>query len=165
MKKVELSDEAYEALQRQAAAKNLSPSEFVTAMLTTGQLPRAGDSLLFFLNSPQFSAHHGPDERYLALLAWVAQNFARDFADFIAHQESGRRYLTFSREDINEVRARNQARQIDGTSYWAVMTIDDAAKRRFAHRLLEFIGCHDATVRQAAETLDFPGIEAHHSLA
>jgi negative regulator of replication initiation len=153
MKTVELSEEAYEALQRLAAARNRSPSELLAAMLTASQPPLAGDNLLFFLTSPEFTAHRGPAERYLALLAWVAGNYAGDFADFISHQESGRRYLTFSRDDINEVRARNQARPIDGTPYWAVMTISDAAKHRFARQLLEFVGCHDETVTQAGDAL------------
>ncbi len=79
-----------------------------------------------------------------------------DFADFIAHQESGRRDLALSRDDIREIRQRNRARPIPATQYWAVMSIDQAAKRRFVRRLLEFIGCHDETVGFACRALD-PG--------
>ncbi len=35
------------------------------------------------------------------------------------------------------------------------MTIDDATRRRFVCRLLEFIGCHDETVVQACRSLGF----------
>jgi hypothetical protein len=153
MKKVELSDEAFQALQQLAAAKNLSPAELIAALVGTDRPPLAGDTLLFHLAGPEFPATAGPTERYLALLSWVARNYACDFADFISHQESGRRYLMLSREETNEVRAHNHAVQIDGTQYWAVMTIDDATKRRFVCRLLEFIGCHDETVAQACKVL------------
>ncbi len=160
MKKIELNDETFETLQQLAAAKNLSPSELIAAMLSSGRPPLAGDNLLFFLTGAEFTGHTDPVERYLALLAWCAQNYARDFADFIAHQESGLRYLALNRDEVNELRAHNQARQIDGTQYWAVMTIDDTQKRRFVIRMLEFIGCHDETVSHASRALGLGEIPA-----
>ena len=161
MKKVELSDEAFGALQRLAAAKNLSPAELIAALVGLDRPPLAGDNLLFFLTRDEFTAQADPTARYLALLAWVARNYACDFADFISHQDSARRYLTLNRDEINEARARNHACQIDGTQYWAVMTIDDATKRRFICRLLEFIGCHDETVTQACRALGMSEPPAH----
>ena len=153
MKKVELSDEAFAALQQLAAAKNLTPAEVIAAMVSTSRPPLAGDHLLFFLAGAEFVALVDPVDRYLALLAWCARNYAGDFADFISHQESGRRYLTLNRDEINETRSHNQARQIDGTQFWAIMTIDEATKRRFVCRMLEFIGCHDETVAHACRVL------------
>lgn len=161
MKKIELSDETFSALQRLATAKELSPAELITALIGLGRPPLAGDNLLFHLASQDFCRLTDPAERYLALLVWCAQNYARDFADFIAHQESGGRYLMLSRSELNAVRSHNQACQIDGTQYWAVMTIDDATKRRFVCRLLEFIGCHDETVAHACCVLGLAGAPAH----
>lgn len=156
MKKlVEVNDETYAALQRLAVAKNLTPAEVIAAMVNDGRPPLGGDHLLFYLTRTDFPAAADATERYLALLAWCATNYATDFADFISHQESGLRYLMFNRDEINEVRARNHARQIDGTQFWAVMTIDEATRRRFVCRLLEFIGCHDETVVQACRALGF----------
>jgi len=156
MKKlVELTDETYAALQRLAVAKNLTPAELIATLVNEGRPPLGGDTLLFYLTSSDFPAQADPIERYLALLAWCARNYATDFADFISHQESGLHYLMFNREEINEVRAHNHARQIDGTQFWAVMTIDDGTRRRFVCRLLEFIGCHDETVVQACRSLGF----------
>ena len=160
MKKLELSDEAYAALQRLAAAKQLSPAELVATLVDTTRPPLAGDNLLFYLAREEFTRLADPIDRYLALLAWCACNYASDFADFISHQESGRRYLAFNRDEINEARLNNQARQIDGTQFWAVMTIDDATQRRFICRLLEFISCHDETVTHACDAL---GLEESRS--
>ena len=112
------------------------------------------DSLLLLLEGGEFRALTDPTERYLTLLAWSAVNHASDFADFISHQESGHRYLALSRDEIHEVLAHNRARQIDGTQFWAVMTIDQKDKRRFVRRLLEFIGCRDETVSDAFRALD-----------
>jgi len=155
MKKLELSDEVYAALERLAAARQLSPAGLVSALVNPAQPVLAADHLLFFLAREEFTRLADPVERYLALLAWAARNYAADFADFISHQDSGRRYLAWNRDDINEARARNHARQIDGTQYWAVMTIDDASRLRFVSRLLEFIGCHDETIVLARHALGF----------
>lgn len=160
MKNVELSDEAYAALQRLAAAKNLSPAEVLASLLGAGK-PLSGDHLLFYLVSAEFTTLPNLTERYLALLAWAAKNYACDFADFISHQESGRRYLMLSREEVNDIRAHNVARQIDGTQFWAVMTIDDATKARFVRRLLEFIGCHDETIAQAIQAIGLEHAQSH----
>jgi hypothetical protein len=118
--------------------------------MTTVEL---GDSLLLFLGGPDFRALTDPADRYLALLGWCATNHASDFADFVAHQESGHRYLMLTSDEVLEVRAHNHARQIDGTQFWAVMTIDAKSQRRFVRRLLEFIGCHDQTVTEACRVL------------
>jgi hypothetical protein len=154
MRKVELTDEAFIALERLAAAKNLSPADLIAALVGPDRPPLAGDNLLFFLTRAEFTAQPNAPARYLALLSWVARNYACDFADFISHQESGRHYLMLNRDEINDVRAHNHAVQLAGTQYWAVMTIDDIAKRRFVCRLLEFVGCHDETVAQACRALD-----------
>ena len=161
MKKIELSDEIFAILQQLAAAKNLSPAEVIAALLGAGRPPLAGDNLLFFLAGQEFAALGDPVDRYLALLAWCAQNYAGDFADFISHQESGLRYLALNRDEINEVRAHHHARQIDGTHYWAIMTIDDAQKRRFVSRMLEFIGCHDETVALAVRSIGLREVPGH----
>lgn len=153
MKKVELSDEAYAALLRLAAVKNLSPADALSAMLHDNRPPVAGDLLLFHLAGAEFAALPDAGARYLNLLAWVARNYSCDFADFISHQESGRRYLMLSRDEVNAVREHNHASQLAGTQYWAVTAIDEATKRRFVCRLLEFIGCHDETIAQACRTL------------
>lgn len=160
MKSVELSDEAFAALQRLAAAKNLPPAEVLAALLGAGR-PVAGDHLLFYLVSAEFTLIGDPIERYLAVLAWVARNYACDFADFVSHQDSARRYLMLSRDEANQVRAHNHARQIDGTAFWAVMSIDDATRARFVRRLLEFVGCHDETIAQALRALGLEPAEKH----
>jgi len=155
MKTVELSDETHAALLRLAAARTISPEELLTRLIR--EAPLTLDSLLAFLGSESFRALSDPTERYLALLACCATNYASDFADFISHQESGHRYLMLSREEVQDVRAHNHARQIDGTQFWAVMTIGPRAKLRFVRRLLEFIGSGDETVAEACRALGLTG--------
>jgi negative modulator of initiation of replication len=121
-----------------------------------------GDRLLLYLASAEFTALTDPIERYLALLGWCARHSAGDFADFISHQESGRRYLALSPDELNETRAHNHARQIGDTQFWAVLAIDDATRGRFVRRLLEFSGHDDETVARACRSLGLA--EAHHAV-
>lgn len=153
MKTVELSDETYTALQDLAAAKNLTLDELLAALIQERRSSLVGDNLFLFLMGDEFRALIDPTQRYLAVLAWCASNHASDFGEFILHQESSRRYLMLSGDEIQEVRARNHARQIGGTQFWAVMTIDSRSKRRLVRRLLEFIGCRDETVGEACRAL------------
>jgi len=156
MKSIELSDEAFAALQRLATAQGVSPSQLVSSLLGANGSLRATDNLAVLLSSADFTAQSDLTARYLGLLAWCAQNYSADFADFISHQESRLRYLMLSRDEINEARAHNQARPIAGTAYWVVMTIDDDAKSRFVRRLLEYVGCQDEIVARAIRALGLP---------
>ncbi len=122
------------------------------------------DSLSLYLAGDDFRALPDATERYLALLAWCATNHPNDFADFISHQESGHRYLMLTQDEVRDVRAHNHARQIDGTPFWAVMTIDRKSQRRFVRRLLEFIGCHDQTVVEAIDVLGLAHDDSPHRL-
>jgi negative regulator of replication initiation len=159
MKTLEMSDETYAALQRLAANNHATPSDILATLLGAAR-QSDGDHLLFFITGAEYNVLTDSIERYLALLAWVAKNHPSDFADFISHQDSARRYLMLSREEVSDIRTRNLARQIDGTQFWAVMTIDDATRSRFVRRLLEFVGCHDETVMQAVSSLNGPSATA-----
>jgi hypothetical protein len=94
-----------------------------------------------------------PDERYLALLAWAARDHACDFADFVAHRPSAGRHLGLDRSQVHALRDRNRARQIGASPFWAVMTLDDDARRAFVHDLLEYVGCPDDAVAVAVRAL------------
>jgi hypothetical protein len=94
-----------------------------------------------------------PDERYLALLAWAARHHACDFADFVSHRPSAGRHLGLDRAQLRALRDRNRARQVGASPFWAVMTLDAAARRAFVHDLLEFVGCPDDAVAAAVAAL------------
>jgi negative regulator of replication initiation len=145
VKNVELSDEAYDRLQRIASARQQTPAEVLTSLLAEDDAAHDA-SLRAALRSREIAASSDPADRYLGLLSWVAKNHAADFADFISHQDSARRYLLLSRHEVNAIRQQHLTRQIDGTQYWAVMNIDCHTRTDFVRRLLEFIGCHDAAV-------------------
>ena len=154
MKNIEISDEVYAALQRLATGFHRTPNEVLASLLNVPTAsPEAAEPLAAFVLSSEFRAKFTDADKYLALLAWVAARHAGEFGEFIRSLPGGRRYLSMSREDILETCRHNQARQIDGTQYWAIMNIDTATKRRFLARVLEFIGYRDEVIEFACATL------------
>lgn len=147
MKRIEVSDEVYSALQRLATGFHRTPDEVLASLLnvSTGS-PDATEPIAAYVIGPEFRAKYTDAEKYLALLSWIAARHATEFGEFIRSQPSGRRFLSLSREEIVATCRHNQARQIGGTQYWAIMNIDTATKRRFLARLLDFIGYREDVV-------------------
>jgi len=147
MKNIEISDQVYAALQDLATGFHRTPDEVLASLLKvpTGS-PDAADPLAAFIFSAEFRSKFTDADKYIALLAWLASRHPADFGEFIRSLEGGRRYLGMSREEILETCRHNQARQIDGTPYWAIMNLDTATKRRFLARVLEFVGYRESII-------------------
>jgi negative modulator of initiation of replication len=146
-KNIEISDEVYAALQSMATGFHRTPDEVLASLLQVPSAPaEAADPLATFILSGDFRSKFTDADKYLALLSWVASRHPADFSEFIRSLSGGRRYLGMSREEIVETCHHNQARQIDGTPYWAIMNLDTATKRRFLARVLEFAGYRDNVI-------------------
>ena len=147
MKKIEVSDQVYHALQNLASGFHRTPDEVLSNLL---HLPTASadaaEPIAAFVLSSDFRSKFTDADKYLALLGWVSIRHAEEFAEFIRSQGGRRRFLGLTREEVVETCRHNQARQIAGTPYWAIMNIDTATKRRFLSRLLEFIGYRDEVI-------------------
>ncbi len=165
MKQIDVSDDVYAALKRLTNDFNQSPNDVLAGLL---HLPVSGaaqtDPLAGFLHSPEFRTKFTDADKYLAILAWIAREHGADFREYIASLTRGRRYLSLSRYDIVAQCRHNQARQIPGTPYWAIMNIDTPTKRRFLSRVLEFCGyreelieftCNIIGMRRPARRLSF----------
>ena len=154
MKQIDISDEVYAALQELATGFHRTPDEVLASLLNvTGDKSGASEPLASFVLSADFRAKFTDADKYLALLSWVAQRHPADFGEFIRSLDGGRRFLGLSREDILETCRHNQARQIAGTHYWAIMNLDTATKRRFLARVLEFVGYGEAAIDVACAAI------------
>ena len=158
VKNIEVSDEVFAALQELATGFHRTPDDVLAALLNvpTGS-PESAEPLAAYVLTPEFRAKFTDADKYLAILSWVAERHLDEFGEFIRSQTSGRRYLSLNREEILESCRHNQARQIDGTQYWAIMNIDTATKRRFLARVLEFIGYRDAVIELACSAIGMRG--------
>ena len=141
MKTIDVSDEVFEALEGLAKGFNRSPDDVLAMLLRipVGS-PESTDPLAAFVLSAEFRMKEHDADRYLALLGWLAVRHRSEFDEFIRGLSTGRKFLTLSREEIVERCRHNQARQIEGTPYWAILNLDTPTKRRFLARVLDFIG-------------------------
>lgn len=165
MKQIDVSDDVYDALKRLTTDFNQSPNDVLASMLHLPVSAAAqNDPLSAYLLSSEFRSKFTDAEKYLAILAWIAAQHGADFREYIESLNRGRRYLSLSREDIIEQCRHNQARQIPGTPFWAIMNIDTPTKRRFLSRVLEFCGyreelieftCNVIGMRRPARRLSF----------
>lgn len=147
MKQIDVSEDVYEALKRLTTDFNQSPNDVLASLL---HLPYSAatqnNPLTAFVVSAEFRGRFTDADKYLALLGWLAAQHTSDFRAYIQSLSSGRRYLSLSREDIIAQCRHNQARQIPGTPYWAIMNIDTPTKRRFLSRVLEYCGYRDEII-------------------
>ena len=147
MKNIEISDEVYSALQDLATGFHRTPDQVLASLLhVPTSAPDAAEPVAAFILSPEFRTKFTDADKYIALLSWAAVHHVAEFGEFIRSLPGGRRYLGLSREEVLERCRHNQARQIDGTPYWAVMNLDTATKRRFLARVLEFIGYRENVI-------------------
>lgn len=147
MKSIEVSEEVYEELQKLATGFHRTPDEVLASLLNVpAGSPEAADPIAMFVLSTEFRSKFTDADRYLALLAWVAERHKADFSEFIRSLPGGRRFLSMNQEEILATCRHNQARQIDGTPYWAIMNLDTATKRRFLARVLDFVGYRDEVI-------------------
>lgn len=152
---LDLTPETQKRLSRIALERGCSVDELVGSVLdsveTDAELQR--DPLIAYTLSTEFRAKFSDADRYISILAWVAAHYPAEFNDLIEHLGSGRRYLGMTAEQIRETCRHNQARQIPGTHFWAIMNLDTSTKRRFLRRLLIFVGARDEVIEHVTATM------------
>lgn len=153
MPHVEVTPQLEKQLAATARERGCTTAELIASLLDSPAETLRRHPLAAYTFSAEFRAKFSDAERYLALLAWVAKNHAPEFADFIEHHESGRRYLGLNAEEIRATCQHNQARQIPESHYWAIMNLDTPTKRRFLRRLLVFVGAPDDVIAHTVGTI------------
>ncbi|HVU25522.1 MAG TPA: hypothetical protein VHE13_15445 [Opitutus sp.] len=158
MKNIEISDDVYAALQDLATGFHRTPDQVLASLLhVPTSAPDAAEPIAAFILGPEFRAKFTDADKYIAILSWAAARHSAEFGEFIRSLPGGRRYLGMSRDEVLERCRHNQARQIDGTPYWAVMNLDTATKRRFLARVLEFIGYREAVIEFVCAAIGMKG--------
>jgi negative regulator of replication initiation len=150
MKTINVSEEVYDTLKKMTTDFHQTPDDVLASLLNLRVPPADADQpLVAYMLDAEFRTKFTDADKYLAILGWIGSKHAADFHEFIvslASGPSGRRYLGCSRAEIIEQCRHNQARQIPGTQYWAIMNLDTATKRRFLARVLEFIGYREEII-------------------
>lgn len=152
MKKIEVSEEVYDALKKLTTDFNQQPNDVLARLLNLGAI-NSDNPLLAYLTTTGFRSLHKDSDKYLGILGWVAAQHPADFREYILSLNRGRRHLSMTREDILAQSQYNQARQIPHTPYWAIMNIDTPTKRRFLTRVLDFCGYPEEVIETTCNAI------------
>lgn len=161
-----LSPELAGQLERAARERGCSIEQLLASLVgdaSPASGPASDHPLVAYTLSPEFRVKFSDADRFLALLGWIAARQPAEFDDFVSHLESRRRYVGLSPEEIRETCRHNQARQIPGTHFWAIMNLDTPTKQRFLRRLLVFVGETDEAIEAVVATLGGRGSPARAS--
>lgn len=156
MPQLTISPDLATQLERRARERGCSVEQLLATLLRggdSGAAPASDHPLVAYTLSPEYRVKFSDADRFLALLGWVAAQQPAEFADFVSHLDSRRKYVGLSPEEIRETCQHNQARQIPGTHFWAIMNLDTPTKQRFLRRLLVFVGETDEVIEAVAATL------------
>lgn len=153
MPQLTVSSETAETLSQMARARGCSIDALIAALAAAPQASVREHPLVAYTLSPEFRVKFTDADRFLALLGRIAAEHTEEFADFVSHLESRRRYVGLSADEIRETCRHNQARQIPGTHFWAIMNLDTPTKQRFLRRLLVFVGEADEVIDAVLATL------------
>lgn len=153
MPHLNVSRDTVETLERLARARGCSVEALLTELASTAASSVRDHPLVAYTLSPEYRVKFSDADRFLALLGWIAGQHTAEFSDFVSHLESRRRYVGLSPEEIRETCRHNQARQIPGTHFWAIMNLDTPTKQRFLRRLMVFVGEPDDAIDAVVATL------------
>jgi len=152
MKKIEVSDDVYAALQKLTSDFDQKPNDVLASLLNVGS-KKTDHPVLAYLASSAFRRLHKDADKYLAILGWIAQEHPAELREYIMSITRGRRHLSLTRAEIIEQSQHNQARQIPHTPYWAIMNIDTPTKRRFLTRILDFCGYEEEIIEHTCNAI------------
>jgi negative modulator of initiation of replication len=155
MPQLPVSAELAGQLERAARERGCSVEQLLASLLggAAGSSPASEHPLIAYTLSSEFRIKFSDADRFLALLGAIAARQPAEFNDFVSHLESRRKYVGLSADEIRETCRHNQARQIPGTHFWAIMNLDTATKQRFLRRLLVFVGETDEVIAAVLATL------------
>jgi len=88
----------------------------------------AANSITSFVRTPEYSVLSGIG-KYLAVLGWIYKNKPNEFRKIENFQRGNRVYFGQSQQQVEDSGKSIAAKQIPGSTVWALATLDNRAKR------------------------------------
>ena len=96
-------------------------------------------SIVAFVETREFTVASAID-KYLAILAYLHKSRSTDFPKIEDYRKGNRTYFAKSQREVEDSGTGITARQIPGTVYWALATLDNRAKREILRDVLHIFG-------------------------
>jgi negative regulator of replication initiation len=116
-------------------------------------LPSTKDSIVSFVQAPQFQVLSGIN-KYLAVLGWLHENRPHEFGKIESYQRGNRVYFGNSQRQVEESgKGKLNAKQIPGSTVWALATLDNRAKRKLLSDVLQLCNFHPSEINIIIDTI------------
>jgi negative regulator of replication initiation len=175
MNSIKIDDQVLAELEKRATGFNVTPNDVLRKLLnldgiqakangasTQGPLsPLAGgrSPLAEFLNEERFQRYNQAVDRYLVLLGWLYKNHPDKFPDAVlGFRRGSRRYFAKSETEILHGGDGVTAKDIPGTPFWAMTTLDNRTKRTIIEDIMRALGYGRGDINLALAALPDSGI-------
>lgn len=160
MREIKVDDSVYIALEGRASGFSKTPNDVLRSLLgidRTESRPQSAaatlDALATYVESPDYKALRGAEDRYLAVLGRLYALHQVHFQKLAAYGRGTRPYFADSEKKIKTAADYAGAKRIPDTPYFAMTTLDNKSKRKVLAYALELCGYSPSTVAKVIATL------------
>jgi negative regulator of replication initiation len=173
MKQIEIDDEVYAVLVKRVTDFNQKPNDILRDVLglnksSVSAKPESEavekSPLLNFVNSSQYRSRKSGIEKYLLILGWLYKSQPERFKKLADEYQRGKR-VYFAREpkQIAESGQGITIKQIPGTPYHTLATLDNRQKRIIIGDVMAELGYSSEICSQVSGTIEDSNIKRSHS--
>jgi negative regulator of replication initiation len=120
-------------------------------------IPVLKNSIVSFVQTPEYRVLSGID-KYLAVLGWVNKNRPNGFVERIENYRRGNRiYFGKTQRQVVDSGEGIDAKQIPGSSVWALATLDNRAKRTLLADVLHLFNFQPGEINVVVDSIPDSG--------
>ena len=138
---------------RKLLSQKSVPSSEIQASGAKISPPQQG-SITEFVQSARYLALRKTGDRYLMVLSWINKHRPNEFKKVEDFQRGKRKYFAKNSEAILESgRGNIKAKQIQGSSFWTLVTLDSSSMRSVLTDVLHLTGFKVGEIKTVVETI------------
>ena len=181
MHTIEIDDEVFNELSRQATGFHVTPNDVLRGVLdlapssappTTSSASNGEPwssaaippTLPEFIRSERFRRHHQAVDKFLAVLGWLHHTHPKQFSEVaLAFRRGTRRYFAKSEREILQSGDGITAKPIPQSSFWVLTTLDNKSKRIVLEDILRALDYSRGDINLVVAELPDSGIRRSHA--
>ncbi len=138
---------------RKLLRQNLVPNSEIQTADAKITSPQQG-SITEFVQSSRYQAVRKTGDRYLIVLSWINKHRPNEFKKVEDFQRGKRKYFAKNSESILESGKGNiKAKQIPGSPFWTLVTLDSSSMRSVLTDVLHLTGFKIDEIKTVVETI------------
>jgi negative regulator of replication initiation len=119
------------------------------------------DTIVSFVQTPEYRVLSGIN-KYLAVLGWLHRYRPHEFGRIESYKRGNRTYFGKSQRQVEDSGENITAKQIPGSTVWALSTLDHRTKRQLLADVLQLCNLQVGEINVVVDTI--PDSGSHRSL-